>query len=103
MSKIKWNDAHIVWSNNDYTWDDVKLVEEVIEAVGKVILGSQQRLDNWVYEHPEKSKNLIRLICKIKDKTITKTKIKNENIKISVEDVDLLREEILKVTVEKIL
>jgi len=43
------------------------------------------------------------LICKIKDKTITKTKIKNENIKISVEDVDLLREEILKVTVEKIL
>ena len=30
---ITWDSANIIWSNNPYTWDDIALVEEVVEQI----------------------------------------------------------------------
>ena len=32
-NKIKWEDANIKWNDNPFTWDEVALVVEALEAI----------------------------------------------------------------------
>ena len=102
-TKIKWEDADFKWelaptdtTLSRYTWDDVQLVEEVVEAVhqgGGVIEDDMP----WLKDQ-DKKKRLIKLILKCQGKTYKETK-EIQDIKITAKDVKLLAEKVLGIEV----
>ena len=106
--KIKWEDADFKWDlaptregEARYTWDDVKVLEEIVEAVadGGGIVDVVKQLD------PEKKERFIKLVCKIKGiETYSGQKTIRDDIKISAEDCELVVKEVLGIdlTVENI-
>ncbi len=110
--KIKWEDADFKWEKaptddtaDRYTWDDVKVLEELVELIesdgasGDEILWQVDKLD------PEKKKRFIKLVCKVKGiETYSGQKTIREDIKITAEDCELVIKEVLGIdlTVENI-
>ncbi len=117
ITKIKWEDADFKWniappsvdykpgftaSSFPFTWDDVALIEEVVEAVqeaGGSVIDGISKLE------PEKKKRFIKLICKVKGiETYSGQKTIRDDINVSAEDVELVIKEVLGIdlTVENI-
>ena len=107
---IKWEDADFKWntappsedykvgfkaSSFPYTWDDVALVEEVVEALGG---GGVIEDDMPWMKDQDKKKRLIKLICKVQGKTIKEEK-EIQDYKIKVSDIKLLAEKVLGIEV----
>ena len=92
---ITWNGANFNWDNNPHTWDEVLLVIEAVEVLRGG--GSIEEDMPWVKDQ-DKKKLLIKLICKIKGKTITEEK-QIQNYKIKISDIKLLAEEVLGIEV----
>ena len=107
---IKWEDADFKWniappsedykvgfkaSKFPYTWNDVALVEEAVEALG----GGGVIEDDmpWMRDE-EKKKRLVKLICKVQGKTITEEK-EIQEYKITVDDVRILAKEVLGIEI----
>ena len=82
MSIITWDNANILWNNNEFTWDDVVLIQR---AAGE---------DYNLWKKEDKDK-LVKLILKIHGNTITESKkreikqykIKAKDIRIAVKEV----------------
>tara|TARA_R110000796_G_scaffold19488_1_gene58451 strand:- start:54 stop:416 length:363 start_codon:yes stop_codon:yes gene_type:complete len=109
---IKWEDADFKWntappnenykpgfkpSRFPYTWDDVALVEEVVEVIQQGGGGVIEDDMPWMRDE-EKKKRLVKLICKVQGKTIKEEK-EIQDYKIKVSDVKLLAEKILGIEV----
>ena len=98
-NKIKWEDANIKWNDNPFTWDEVALVVEALEAIS----GPPGEGDDFIHpffdKDSEKKKKLVKLICKVQGKTIEKEKEIKE-YKITVKDIQLLAEEVLGINVK---
>ena len=107
---IKWEDADFKWntappsedykvgfkpSSFPYTWDDVALVKEAVEALGG---GGVIEDDMPWMQDEEKKKRLVKLICKVQGRTYKETK-EAQDIKITAEDIKLLAEKILCIEV----
>jgi len=99
---INWNTANILWNSNSFTWDEVQLVEEIVETV-------QQRggiiEDDMSWMKPKKKKQLIKLILKVKGETLTESKTKPiKQYKIKAEDVRLVIKEVngIELTTENV-
>ena len=93
ITKIKWNEADILWNSNPFTWDEVQLVQEIADQIDQIDGdGSVARI---VDELPEKKKEkLIHLIMRRKGiKIYDKTKTVKD-VDIEVEDVELLIREV---------
>ena len=87
MASITWNDNSIIWSSNSFTWDEVQLVQE-IKAGGAIE-------DDMPWMKPEKKEQLIKLILKVKGKTLTESKNKPiKQYKIKAKDVRLVVKEV---------
>ena len=106
---IKWKDADFKWnaappsedykvgfkpSKFPYTWNDVALVEEVVEALGGGIIEDDMP---WMKDQ-DKKKRLIKLICKVQGRTYKETK-EPQDIKITAKDIKLLAEKVLGIEV----
>ena len=90
MTNITWNNANFKWNSNLFTWDEVQLVQEIIKQKGGGIIE-----DDMPWMKPEKKKKLIKLILKIKGKTLTESKQKQiKQYKIKAKDVRLVVKEV---------
>ena len=100
-TKIKWEDADFKWNNNPYKWDEVQLVEEVVDAID----GNGGIADAIQQLSPEKKKRFIKLICKVKGiETYSGQKTIRDDIEVDAKDVELVVKEVLGIdlTVENI-
>tara|TARA_R110000822_G_scaffold57731_4_gene144885 strand:- start:489 stop:818 length:330 start_codon:yes stop_codon:yes gene_type:complete len=105
-TKIKWEDADFKWnlaptdtSAIRYTWDDVTLVEEVVELSSGNVVKAVESLD------ADKKDRFIKLICKVKGiETYSGQKTIREDIEVTAEDCELVIKEVLGIglTVENI-
>ena len=92
---IKWEDADFCGDNNSYTWDDVQLVEEVVEAIQQGGGGDMEEMP-WIEWDKEKKKKLIKLILKVHGNTITESKQKEiKQYKITAKDIKIVVKEVL--------
>ena len=109
---IKWQDADFKWntappsedykpgfkpSKFPYTWNDVALVEEVVEVVQQGGGGVMEDDMPWTQDE-EKKKRLVKLICKVQGKTIKEEK-EIQDYKIKVSDIKLLAEKVLGIEI----
>ena len=93
VTKIKWNEADILWNNNPFTWDEVQLVQEIAETIDAA--GGSVSTSRVIHELPdEKKEKLIRLIMRRKGIKVYDKKKKVKDVKINVEDVELLIKEV---------
>jgi hypothetical protein len=102
MTNITWSDNSIIWSLNSFTWDEVQLVQEIVETIQR---GGGNIEDDMPWMKPQKKKQLIKLILKIKGKTLTESKTKPiKQYKIKAEDVRLTLKEVsgVELTTENI-
>ena len=102
MANITWSDNNIVWSSNSFTWDEVQLVEEIVETIQQ---GGGNIEDDMPWMKPQKKEQLIKLILKIKGKTLTESKTKSiKQYKIKAKDVRLVVKEVsgVELTTENI-
>ena len=87
---FKWNDTFkIKWNDNQFTWDEVQLIQEILDAPGKSLV---QKVHHDLPE--EKKKKLIRLILKRKGIKVYDEKKEVKNVDIKIEDVELLIREV---------
>ena len=100
---IKWKNADFKWNvsptdttKTRYTWNDVALIEEVVEAIQQ---GGGVMADDmpWIKDE-DKKKRLIKLICKVQGKTYKQTK-PVKDINITAKDIRLLAEKVLGIEV----
>jgi len=92
VTKIKWNEADILWNNNPFTWDEVQLVEEIAKELdGDGVVSKSKVLQELPDEKKEK---LIRLIVRRKGIKMYDEAKKVKEINIEVEDVELLIKEV---------
>ena len=85
------------WNTTIYKWTDILLVLEVI--AGNNVISGVDALP------PEKKKQFIRLICKVKGiETYSGQKTIRDDIKVEAEDIELVIKEVLGIdlTVENI-
>ena len=109
---IKWEEADFKWdiappsedykegfkaSSFPYTWDDVALIEEVVEAIQQGGGGVIEDDMPWM-KNQDKKKRLIKLILKCQGKTYRETK-EVQDIKITAKDIKLLAEKVLGIEV----
>jgi len=109
---IKWEDADFKWnaappsedykvgfepSKFPYTWNDVALIEEAVEAIQQGGGGVIEDDMPWVKDQ-DKKKRLIKLICKVQGRTYKETK-ETQDIKITAKDIKLLAEKVLGIEV----
>ena len=103
---INWNgiaedgrDGDFNWGTNDYTWKDIQLVEELTDGLGTLRRRREQYswLQEWKNNNPEKTKQLVHLICRVKgEKVFDESKeIDLKNVDITLEDVDLVLKNVL--------
>jgi hypothetical protein len=94
VTKIKWNEADILWNNNPFTWDEVQLVEEIAEELDTAAAGGVPK-SRIIQELPdEKKEKLIHLILRRKGIKIYDKKKRVKDVEIKVEDVELLIKEV---------
>ena len=107
--KIKWEEANFKWNlaptdstKPRYTWDDVKILEEIVEEIaagGDSLLTAVEKLE------PKKKKRFIKLVCKVKGiETYSGQKTIHDDITVTAEDCELVIKEVLGIdlTVENI-
>jgi len=102
MAKITWNNANFTWNTNSFTWDEVQLVEEIVETIQQ---GGGNIEDDMPWMKPQKKEQLIKLILKIKGKTLTESKTKSiKQYKIKAKDVKLVVKEVsgIELTTENV-
>jgi len=100
--KVTWDSANILWNLNSFTWDEVQLVEEIVETIQQ---GGGVIEDDMSWMKPKKKKQLIKLILKIKGETLTESKTKPiKQYKIKAKDVRLVIKEVngIELTTENV-
>ena len=111
---IKWEEANFTWNNGSpfsnqsstpFTWDDVALIKQIIEAIGidgdgdvLDVNDADDHLDSFLKDKPEEKRKLIKLICKVQGKEYKETK-EIDKVKINIKDVKLLIKEALGINV----
>lgn len=98
-----WDDGNICWSDNPYDWDDVCLVQEVVDGGGG--LPGEGKVTDWNegYEKLDepKKKRFITLVGKVKGETdIFKDKKKVEDVSISIKDIKLTVSTVLQIKLD---
>ena len=107
---IKWEDANFLWNDAkgdenyqtetgrlEFTWDEVFLVQLVVEAIQQGGGGVIEDDMPWMQDE-EKKKRLVKLICKVQGKTYKETK-ETQDIKIKASDIKLLAEKVLGIEI----
>ena len=83
----------IVWGSNPFTWGDVAFIQESVDGIGTGSRRARQdRLDKL---DKDKKKRLIRLICRIKGEKVYDDVTEINDVKVSVDDVELVAENII--------
>ena len=83
----------IVWGSNQFTWGDAQFIQEIIDGIGT---GSRRAREARLQQlDKDKKKRLIRLICRIKGEKVYDDTTEVGDVKINIDDVELVAEHII--------
>ena len=110
MSQLTWSGTNIAPVNINQVWSNVIEIIDVVNGVRSYASRKrdrlrnqkirQHKLDEYIKQEPKKSKQVLHLICRIKgEKIYEDKKTKNNDIKISITDIDML-DDIIKTKME---
>ena len=83
----------IKWGSNSFTWGDAQFIQDIVDGIGT---GSRrERQDRLDKLDKDKKKRLIRLICRIKGEKVYDDTTEVGDVKINIDDVELVSENII--------
>ena len=83
----------VVWSSNDFTWGDAQFIQDIVDGIGT---GSRRAREARLQQlDKEKKKRLIHLICRIKGEKVYDDTTEVGDVKINIDDVELVAENII--------
>ena len=83
----------IVWGSNPFTWGDVAFIQEIVDGIGT---GSRRAREARIQQlDRDKKKRLIRLICRVKGEKVYDDVTEINDVKVSVDDVEMVAESII--------
>ena len=83
----------IVWGSNPFTWGDVAFIQEIVDGIGT---GSRRAREARLQKlDKDKKKRLIRLICRVKGEKVYDDVTEVGDVKINIDDVELVAESII--------
>ena len=83
----------IVWGSNPFTWGDVAFIQEIVDGIGT---GSRRAREARLQQlDKDKKKKLIHLICRIKGEKVYDDVTEVGDVKINIDDVELVAESII--------
>lgn len=89
----------IQWDNNPYTWDEVFVLIEVAQTVR---VSGHTPHDAYKHLEEKKKKVVIKLIAKVKGVEYKEEKFKQDDVKVTAEDIELVLKEVLHIQVNKV-
>lgn len=92
-----WENLNLNWESVNMNWEEVGfLISEVI-PLSAPITGKPHDMERINKLPPEKKRKIIKIVCKItgEDEYIS-YKYKNDDIKITVEHIDIILNELFK-------
>ncbi len=95
---LTWSDSATgTWGGNDFSWEDVSLIDEIIQSGG----GVANNILSYANSLPKKRKlQLIKIILTLQNKDFIESKYKKDiPIKIHINDIKFLLENRSKITV----
>ena len=90
-TSFTWNAANFAWNSNPYTWDDVALVASLV--------GGKYNPVTVLEQDEDKKKRFVKLLCKVQGTEYQKQR-QVKDIKITIEDVELVAREVLGVNIK---
>ena len=95
MAKIKWEeDQKIIWSDNDYKWDDVAIL---IEALG----GGGDDFGQITRDYTEeKKKKLVKIVCKVNGIKYEDEKWKKSAGKVNATQIKIAVSKVLGIKID---
>ena len=85
----------VVWSSNDFTWGDAQFIQDIVDGIGTGSRRARQDRLNKILDDEDKKKRLIRLICRIKGEKVYDDVTEIGDVKINIDDVELVAENIM--------
>ena len=86
---------NIIWGSNPFTWGDVAFIQEIVDGIGSGRRRTRQDRLNKILDDEDKKKRLIRLICRIKGEKVYDDVTEVGDVKINIDDVELVAENII--------
>lgn len=90
-----WNDAIFSWNNAPLTWSEFCVVQKIISSRNKTVYHKKDRNEKVLTQEEEEI--LINLIVRLKaeglDYESKLQKIKNNNISLKIDDLDIFMNE----------
>ena len=100
---ITWDNANFSWSSNQYSWNDVKIISDIVKRGG----GSPESIKRILDDEEEEKKKFIEVMVKVKGNQLfssphiyNQKKLITENNDITVNDIKLVVSEVLDITLE---
>lgn len=95
-NRILWNSNTAVWSNNPYVWSDIEIVEDAEKGIPSGGIAVEDFLD-VPPQQKEKRKRFIRLVMYLKgDKVYDETKEVQEDIRLTLDDVEIVKKDMVR-------
>ena len=89
------SDITLVWGDNSFTWGDAQFIQEIIDGIGTGSRRARQDRLNKILDDEDKKKRLIHLICRIKGEKVYDDVTEIGDVKINIDDVELVAENIM--------
>ena len=78
-----------------YTWGDANFIQEIMDGIGTGSRRARQDRLNKILDDEDKKKRIIHLICRIKGEKVYDDVTEINDVKVSVDDVELVAENII--------
>ena len=89
------SDITLVWGSNDFTWGDAQFIQDIVDGIGTGSRRARQDRLNKILDDEDKKKKIIHLICRIKGEKVYDDTTEVGDVKINIDDVELVAENII--------
>ncbi len=87
--------TNVVWGDNSYTWGDVQFISDIADGIGTGSRRAREDALTRITKDKKKRKKLVHLICRVKGEKVYDETKETEDMKITIDDVDMVINEIL--------
>tara|TARA_R110000824_G_scaffold285757_3_gene473885 strand:- start:675 stop:998 length:324 start_codon:yes stop_codon:yes gene_type:complete len=96
---LTWNQISVAFSNAKYTFAEISIALELFLLKGGYsgYKRRQQVYGDFFKSNPEKKKQVVKLVMKVKGQTIKQDAKVSKKTKVTVSDIDLIISEILNI------
>jgi len=101
--KLYWKETDFSWKQNQYTWDDVAIVQKIVttltDSSGNLAINKKAIEDLESKFEPKELDQFIKIVCKVNGLDHDEIKFRKSKPMVSIKEVKKTIEEVLSVKI----